>query len=411
MNKEKVYVEDLKPGMFVYELDRPWLDTPFLIQGFLIQSEEQIEQLGKHCEFVYVDPVKSTRAAYPQRVRPVAAATAEAPAPRSVIPGKRVIYEDKTTVTQELHEAKPVRNLVSELVGSIREDIRKGEVLDRKRLADAVAAMVDSIIRNPNALMLLTKLKEKDAAAYGYSIDVAICLLAFGRHLGFSKDNLEFLGLGGLLLDIGKVRVPEELLTKRTALTPAEHKVLKNHVQHGVDILKGSPGIATEVLEMVATHHEREDGSGFPRGLKGDEIGIYGKMAAIVDCYEDLTVERPFAPAMSPHVALQLLHQWRGRFFEEFLVDEFVHCIGLYPAGSLVELNTGEVAVIMAHNPKNRLKPKVLLILDPKKTPYPTNTMVDLDAPGSLSESREIRRGLEYGMYGIDPAAYYDRVS
>lgn len=408
MNKEKVYIEDLKPGMFVYELDRPWLDTPFMLQGFLIQSEEQIEQLGKYCEYVYVDPLKSSRAAYPVRIPPRPAAAAAA---TPVIPGPRVVYENKTGVEEELSEAKPARNLVSELVGSMREDIRKGEVLDRKRLAEAVAAMVDSIVRNPNALLLLTKLKEKDAASYGYSIDVAICLLAFGRHLGFSKDSLQILGLGGLLLDVGKVKLPEALLAKQTMLTPVEHKVMKSHVQLSMDVLGAAQGIPEEVLEMVATHHEREDGSGFPGGLQGNEIGIYGKMAAIVDCYEDLTGERPYAPAMSPHVALQMLHQWRGRFFEEFLVDEFIHCIGLYPVGSLVELNTGEVAVIMAHNPQNRLQPKVLLILDPAKNTYPKNRTCDLGAPEAASEGRKIRRGLEYGMYGIVPTDYFSHGS
>lgn len=410
MSKEKIYIEDLKPGMFVCELDRPWLDTPFMLQGLLIQSEEQIETLGKYCEYVYVDPLKSSRAVYPVRIPPRPTVPAGAPVARASLPGKPTVYENKTSVEEELGEAKPVRNLVSELVGSLREDIRKGKVLDRKKLSDAMAAMVDSIIRNPNALLLLTKLKEKDVLSYGYSIDVAICLLAFGRHLGFSRDNLQLLGLGGLLLDVGKARLSEELLTKRTQLSAEEHKVMKSHVQHGMDILATAQEIPPEVLDMVATHHEREDGSGFPRGLKGDEIGIYGKMAAIVDYYEDLTIDRSYAPAMPPHAALRLLHQWRDRFFEGFLVDEFIHCIGLYPVGSLVELNTGEVAVVMAGDPRNRLKPKVLLILDPKKKLYPKSIMVDLNAMAAVSEPREIRRGLEDGMYGIDPAAHSLRV-
>lgn len=406
MNKQKVYVEDLVPGMFVCELDRPWLDTPFLLQGFLIQSDEQIKDLRYYCEYVYVDALKSRggifRAARPL---PHPAATTEHDASKHVVPEK-VVYQEKTTVEEELAEAKPIRNLVNELFSNIREGIRKGEVLDRKRLADVVANMVDSIIRNPNALLLLTQLKEKDVTSYGYSINVAICLIAFGRHLGFSRESLQLLGLGGLLLDIGKVKLPEELLTKTTALSAEEHKLIKSHVQHGLKILKTMPEIAPEVLEMVATHHEREDGSGYPKGLKGDETGIYGKMAAIVDCYEDLSLNRSYALPIPRDAALQLLHQWRGQFFQESLVDEFIHCIGLYPVGSLVELNTGEVALIMAHDPRHRLQPKVMLILDPKKKPYPKTTVVDLSAAGGVSALREIRRSLEYGMYGIDVAAY-----
>lgn len=407
MNKEKVYVEDLVHGMFVCELDRPWLDTPFLLQGFLIQSDEQISDLRQCCDYVYVDPLKSTRGIFrPARHLPGPAAKTEHEVSRPVIPGK-VVYQEKTTVQEELTEAQPIRKLVNELFINLREDIRKGEVLDRKKLAGVVADMVDSMIRNPNALLLLTQLKEKDATTYGYSINVAICLVAFGRHLGFSRESLQLLGLGGLLLDIGKVRLPEELLAKTAALSAEDHKLLKNHVQHSMDILNATPETAPEILEMVATHHEREDGSGYPRGLKGDEIGLYGKMAGIVDCYEDLSNSRSYAAPIPRDAALQLLHQWRGRFFQEFLVDEFIHCIGLYPVGSLVELNTGEVALIMAHDPRHRLQPKVMLILDPKKKPYPKTSVVDLNAVGGVSGSREIRRSLEYGMYGIDAAAYF----
>lgn len=402
MNKEKVYVEDLVPGMFVCELDRPWLDTPFLLQGFLIQTQEQISDLRQYCEYVYVDPLKSTRGMFRQARRASAPAAArEQDTAKLAIP-QAAVYEEKTTVQEELNQAKPINNLVNELFVNLREDIRKGEVLDRKKLAGVVADMVDSMIRNPNALLLLSRLKEKDAASYGYSINVAICLVAFGRHLGFSRETLQLLGLGGLLLDIGKVKLSEALLAKKTALSPEEHKVMKTHVQLSVDVLNSTPGTAPEILEMVATHHEREDGSGYPRGLKGNEFGIYGKMAGIVDCYEDLSNNQSFALPVQRDQALQLMHQWRGRFFQDFLVDEFIHCIGLYPVGSLVELNTGEVALIVAHDPRHRLQPKIMLILDPKKKPYPQKNVIDLSAAGGVSGQREIKRSLEYGMYGID---------
>lgn len=318
------------------------------------------------------------------------------------------LHEQGKSLEEELKEARPIRETVVALVKSVQEDIRNGRILDTEKLKSALADMVESIIRNPNALVLLTRLKGKDARSLGYAIDVAIGMLAFGRHLGFPRDKLQSLGLGGLLLDIGKVRLPEELLAKRATLTAEEHRLMKSHVQHGTDILNATQGIPQEVLEMVGTHHEREDGSGYPKGLRANEIGVPGKMAAIVDCFQDLTSGRSSSPPMSPPVALQLLHQWRTQFFHAYLVKEFIQCIGLYPVGSLVELNTGEVAVIMARNSQNRLKPKVMLVLDPEKQPYTNKIVVDLNTPNA-SQSREIRRGLEPGMYGINPHAYLPR--
>jgi HD-GYP domain-containing protein (c-di-GMP phosphodiesterase class II) len=408
VNKEKVFVEDLKPGMFVSELDRPWQDTPFAFQGFVIRSSEHIEALRRYCKYVYIDPLKGSYTPTPRNIGPnVLAATPEEKA-SSAVTRKKVVYEDKIAVEVELGKAKAVRNNLTKLATSIQEEIQKGGVLGREKLQAAVEGMIDSVIRNPDALLLLTKLKEKDAWSYGRSVDVAIYLLAFGRHLGLPREELQILGFGGLLLDIGKIRLPKELLTKNAVLSAEEHRLMKSHVEHSMDILNHTSGIPAAALDMVATHHELEDGSGYPKGLKGQKISLYGKMAAIADCFEGLLSRgQPLAPPVPPYVALQLLYEWRSRFFQENLVEEFIQCMGVYPVGSLVELSTGEVAVVIAHNRTRRLKPRIILILDPQKKPYPDPRMVDLNAPQPSSQSSEIRRGLEYGMYGIDPKAYY----
>jgi HD-GYP domain-containing protein (c-di-GMP phosphodiesterase class II) len=333
------------------------------------------------------------------------AAPDEEEAREPVIPG-RTVYEDQTTVQEELQVARAVGNAFMDLLGSVQRDLRQHAVLDAERIKGALLDMVDSVIRNPNAMRLLMTLREKDPNSVAYSLNVAITLVAFGRHLGCPRDQLEHLGLGGLLLDIGKLRLPEALLAKKTALSGEEHRLLKAHVDLGVAILCSTPGIPPEVAAMVAAHHEREDGSGYPRGLKGREIGLLGKIAAIVDCFEELTTERFLAPAASPQEALQMLQQWRVRLFDAWLVDQFVQFMGLYPVGSLVELRTAEVAVILANRSGDGSGPIIMLILDPERKAYADRAVIDLSAPAADGPRREIRRGLEPGTYGINPRAY-----
>ena len=230
--------------------------------------------------------------------------------------------------------------------------------------------------------------------------------------MGFPREELALLGLAGLMLDIGKIKLPKELLAKTQLLTPAEHSLMKRHVGFGESILRSSPGISGTVIDIVSQHHEREDGSGYPHGLGHGAISVYGKMAAIVDVYRELTVPNlnSNSRAYSSYDALQTMHDWAGKFFHPGLLEQFVQCIGIYPVGSLVELNTGEVAIVIAHSRVRRLRPRVMLILDPKKRPHSSPVMLDLinEPVSPMAGIRyEVTRGLEKGMYGIDPKDYY----
>ncbi|HSD60150.1 MAG TPA: HD domain-containing phosphohydrolase [Burkholderiales bacterium] len=409
MSKVKVEIHELQPGMFVSELDRPWLETPYLLQGVLLKDGQDIEELARHCKFVYVDPEKSSVDVSAKLMLRGTPRDEERKKPAGGFRHPHfVAYLDTATVEQELVAAKAIRSNIREVMASIEHDIRNEKVLDRGRLKEAVESMADSIIRNPDALYLLTKLKEADAETYGRAIDVAIYILTFGRHLGFPRDELQVLGMGGLLLDVGKMMLPKPLITKRTPLNGEEHKLMKTHVQRSSDILAKWEWASAPLMDMVSTHHEREDGSGYPRGLRGAQVGIYGKIAGLADCYEDLTSQQPFAPALAPHAALKILMEWKGRLFHEDLVEEFVQCIGVYPVGSLVELSTGAVAVVMANNRVHRLKPRVMTVLDPRKQRFAEPRMLDLDSMQQADGAYcEIARGLEQGAFGVDPKEFY----
>jgi HD-GYP domain-containing protein (c-di-GMP phosphodiesterase class II) len=184
---------------------------------------------------------------------------------------------------------------------------------------------------------------------------------------------------------------------------------VKAHVQHGLDILGETPNIDGEVVEGIAQHHERMNGSGYPRGLVGEEIGVVGRMAGIVDCFAALTNHRPYAAAVSSYEALRSITSWGGDFFHEPLVQQFVSSMGVFPVGSLIELSTGEVAVVVSHNKLRRLKPRVLVVTGPDKTPVSHPSMVDLlyDPKVGGEEGIFIKRGLASGAYGLDLRDYY----
>lgn len=427
---EKISVDHLCVGLFVAELDRPWLDTPFLLQGFLIDSEEILAELRLYCEHVLVDPERSVAW---DRIRhdpaqqtarrlmalldgPASAETDLPDLPQLLLdaPGGAFgagigRYADQTPIDDEMPLAQVSYAQAESAIKVLFDDLRQQGRIDLEHAAEVVTGMVESVIRNPDALALLSRVKHASDYVYRRSISVAINLLVFGRHLGFPRDHLHTLGAAGLLLDVGASRLPPHLLDKPGKLTAAEFATVKQHVAMGLDLLRDSPGVSARVLAIVAGHHEREDGSGYPQALSGQAISVPAKMAAIVDCYDALTTDRPYARSYSPYEALQHLYQWRDKLFQGELVEQFIQSLGIYPVGSLVELNSGEVAVVLAHSRTRRLKPRLLVILDAGKQAYRAPVSLDLLSAPRLPDGRvyEIQRPLENGAHGIDPRDYY----
>jgi len=512
----KVLTTNLRMGMFVAELDRPWTDTPFLLQGFLIDSDDQIRELQKHCEFVIVDRARSVgkefqAAAEAPRPAPARSVTVPGPAPapgkakgngadvapaperpvraKSGEPGRRVVrlediaarrdsayrgaapdepqgdypgllgrvlsgfkgmwsrergpeptgggaalpetpaetpqefaaraalipagipvqtYVNQVSVEQEAPRARAIVQEATEVLDKLIGDIKLGQSFEVDEIEEIVDDMVESVVRNPDALMWVARLREQDISAYGHGLQVSVYLTAFGRHLGFPKPQLGQLAQVGLLLDIGKIRLPKEILEKQGTLTPQEFDEAKKHVDYGLEILGQTPGFDGEVLLAIAQHHERMNGGGYPKGLVGSEIGVYGRMAAIVDCFAALTNHRPYAAASSSYEALRSLTGWAGEYFHEPLVQQFVSSVGVFPVGSLIELSTGEVAVVVEHSKVRRLKPRVLVITGPDKTPSSHPALLDLlYEPKHAEETVFIRRGLAAGAYGLDLKDFY----
>jgi HD-GYP domain-containing protein (c-di-GMP phosphodiesterase class II) len=318
-------------------------------------------------------------------------------------------YRDQVSVEQEVPRAREAVAQAADLLDKLVADIRVGQSFEVERVEEIVADMVESVVRNPDALMWVARLREQDTTTYGHGLQVSVYLTSFGRHLGFPKPQLAMLAQVGLLLDIGKIRLAKGLLEKQGKLTPAEFDIAKTHVQHGLEILAETPNFDPQILDAIAQHHERLNGSGYPRQLEGDEISIYGRMAGIADTFSALIRPRPYADAMSSYEALRALTGWGGELFHEALVQQFVSSVGVFPVGSLIELSTGEVAIVVAHNKVRRLKPRVLVVTGPDKTPAPHPTMVDLlyDPKLGGDEPAFIKRGLPAGAYGLDLRDFY----
>jgi HD-GYP domain-containing protein (c-di-GMP phosphodiesterase class II) len=223
------------------------------------------------------------------------------------------------------------------------------------------------------------------------------------------KGDLNTLAMGLLLMDIGKMKIPVEVLNKSEPLTEDEFKLVRSHVDYSVEILKKSEGIDVDIINIALTHHERFDGSGYPAGLEGTGTPVYGRMAAIIDCYDAMTSSRPYSKPVSPYAALQEIYNWRNKYFQEELVEQFLQCLGAFPTGTLVEMHSGEVGIVMAQNRTRRMSPKVMLLLDIHKKPLPEYLVIDLmNQPREYNENPlTIVRGLDPGDYGIDPAEFY----
>jgi HD-GYP domain-containing protein (c-di-GMP phosphodiesterase class II) len=401
MDKKEIPVRELKLGMYVTELDRPWLGTPFLFQGFPITSADQIDEVKKHCETVFIDLERDASGIDPRGY-----------AGNQVVRGT-VVYKQLTQVEEELVVAKEVYSACEESVQSSIESIRATGELDSKPLTNAVGNMSGSIKRNPDAMMLLFRIKKKGGEELNRAVDTSIHMISFGRFLQFPGERLELLGLAGLLLDIGKVKLPDAILHKKDTLTTEEYKLTKAHVMQSIELIRAAPGLPKGLEEIVLQHHERQDGSGYPRGLRGRQITIDGAIAGLVNSYSAITSRRTYAEQAAPSNALSMLYKLRGKLFHDALVEQFIQCIGIYPVGSTVELNTGEVGIVIAQNLVRRLQPRVMLVLDRSWKPIRSQVILDLikEPKATQDEPYRIRRTLPRDKLPIDPEEFFLQIT
>lgn len=378
--------------MYVCELDRPWLESECLFQGFYIETEAQLREAKagclRQCKHVFIDTQKGIDL------------DPNAPVGGGVS-GKR--HARTVPVEAELAAAQRARGQARSFIDQVFQDIASGELPDLEQTRTVVNDLVESIMRNPDAQMCLSQLKDRDEYTAQHSVNVCVLSLTFGRHLGLDREALNLLGTGALLHDIGKLKTPLEILNKPGRLTDEEFRIMKEHPNHGRELLARIPGMPPEAIDVAFSHHERLQGHGYPRGLSGNEISRWSKMVAIVDVYDAITSDRCYHDGMAPTEALTRMYEWRVRDFDPQLLEQFIQCIGIYPIGSLVELTSGEVGVVISVNSQLRLRPKVALVLDADKSPYFPSRVLDLATLDQNADRQcAVARVLEPGAFNVD---------
>ena len=394
--KFQIPVSGLKVGMFVSELDRPWLETPFILQGFPIRSITDIEEIGKYCEWVWVEQTEDTWQAAEERTQLSSSVKRGAPYPNTVL--RR----------QEIQQAKTAHDSARALTRSFMDDVRLGRAIDIREVKATVSDCVKSILRNPDAMQWMSKLRNKDQYVSEHSLNVSLLAISFGRFLGASEDDLNKLGFAGVLHDVGKMRTPAEILNKDGALNEKEFRIMQAHPQDGRDILLAHQNLYHGAVDVAYSHHEMLDGSGYPRGVKAGGITDFTRIITLCDVYDAITSNRAYRRGASSLNALRIIHDARGSKYDPKLAEEFIECIGLYPAGSVVELHSGEVGVVISTNYRHRHLPKVLIVRDPQKQPAQERVIALEKMAVDTQSARLIKSVLPNGSYGVRVESYVE---
>ncbi len=355
LRKKRMAVGSLKPGMFVCELDRPWEQSPFLFQGFPLLSDDDILAVKLLCEFVYIDEARTIEIGAPRRTL-------------SLVPMAGKVETDsnhpvRVSLAEEAEHAGFVHAHGKAVVEKVFDDILTGHAIPVQDCRALIRQCVSSLVRNENALIWFSRLKSRDEYTALHCLSVAVLAAGFARHLGHSETEMEDIGLAGLLHDVGKIQLDQTILNKPERLTAEEYEHVKQHAALGYQLLS-EQAVGDWPLIAARSHHERLDGAGYPQGLAGTSIPYVAKLIAVVDCYDAITSNRVYDAARSTSKAFKVLMEEKGKHFDERLVEKFIEWIGVYPVGSLVELHTGEIGIVVAVNPKHRLKPELMLVRD-----------------------------------------------
>jgi putative nucleotidyltransferase with HDIG domain len=391
--KVKIDVNDLEHGMFVSELDRPWTETPFLLQGVLIESREDVAEFQRLCKYVYVD-VERSREIIAPKLRTLSAKLPSEDKPKSNDITLQVVEREQETFRKELKVARKIHHRTRGYIDQLLDDVRLGNSLDTDTARELVGEIADSISRSPNAMLWLTHMKKRDEYTSTHCMNVCILAVTFGRTLGLERKQLDMLGLGALLHDIGKMSVPLEILNKPGRLTDEEFEIIKTHSMSGYNLLRQKKDMPGEVLDIVRSHHERINGRGYPDGLTADFIGLLVQITSIVDVYDAITSDRCYQDGIAPHDALKNMFDWAGENFDADLVENFIKCLGIYPIGSMVELNTGHIGIVVSASEKARLRPIILVVINKNGERYDIPRLLNLAHPQWSKEENllEVKR-------------------
>ncbi len=389
--------------MYIHDMNCGWMNHPFMNNNLKIRDDATIEKVIRHgISEVYIDTDKGLD---------VIDAPTQDEVNREIEEGLNKVVEIKreakeVPLKEELVRAVAIKKEAKQTITNIMDDVRFVKQIRTEQVENVVEKMVDSIFRNHDALVSLGRIRKVDEYTYVHSMAVSILMISFGRHLGLDQGQLMDVGIGAMLHDIGKTKVPPEILKKREPLTDEELDIVRGHVNHSRALLEETEGLTETAKMLAAQHHERVDGTGYPEGLGEDEIHQYGKMVAITDVYDAMTSKRCYQSRNEPTQVLRKLYEWSGTLFDRELVQQFVRCIGIYPVGSLVHLEQQMLGVVINHGVESLLKPLVRVIFNIKRQKYISPFDVDLSQPEGRGGEYRILTYASQDRWNIKPELY-----
>lgn len=394
---KRIPVSALKVGMYISDLNNDWIPHNTQRRKGIVKREDTIEKIRKMgVKFVYIDVQRGLDSQDSETAGEVDSHNEQAlqrvgEQPLGVIP--------KVALTEEIVVAQQIHNQAQGLVSNFMNHAKIGAAIDVAPIHQLADELQNSVLRNANALTCLGRIRAKDNYLLEHSVNLSVLMSLFGNYRKLPADVLHQTIVGALLHDLGKILTPDEILHKPGRLSREEFEVMKLHVRHSRDILAGTEGIGEIAVITAAQHHEKLDGSGYPEGLKGDEITEYGRMAAITDVYDAITADRVYHKGMTPTQGLKKLLEWSGDHLDLDLVKQFIRCIGLYPVSSLVLLESGRLGVVVETNEKDQRLPVVKVIYHTRfRLQIPVET-IDLSRP---SNQDRIIRAVDPEDYKLD---------
>ena len=388
--KRRLHVSHLELGMYICELDRPWRQTDFLFQGFPLLKLEHIQAVRERCDYVFVDDTRRVLLDQGQVIVP------------SATPLRVTRTMTRIPLALEVQEAREAYRSSALALDQVLSDVQLGRPIDTKACQALVKRNLESMLRNESAMLWLARLKSQDLYTSLHCLSVSILAMGFGTHLGLPDEKIELLGLAGLLHDVGKMKIDPAILNKPGKLTQEEFEHIKLHPSFGYEALCSQDDIPAAAVQAAHGHHERLDGRGYPQGLDGYQIPFITRVVTIVDAFDAITSHRAYDDARPIQTAYDVLRSGADKQFDGALVQEFIRWLGVFPVGTLVELHTGEVALVLEKHPQLHLRPKVVVLRDANKAPceprYLDLSQLTVDVDGT---PYRISLGISDGSYGL----------
>lgn len=371
---KKISVNELVVGMHVKEVCSSWIKSPFWRTSFDLKNKQEIEMLlNSRVKEVWIDTSKSVI----EIKKPV-----DVKEPLEII--SKTTTDNETTerykvpIEEELKRASILCSQSKKAVSAMFEEARMGKVVDSGFAQELVQDITESVTRNPGALISLARLKSADDYTYMHSVAVCAMMVALSRKLGLDEEETRLCGIAGLMHDIGKVSMPMDLLNKPGKLTNEEFSIIKGHPLEGHKLLLAASDTPSVVLDVCLHHHEKIDGTGYPYGLKGEDISLHAKMGAICDVYDAITSNRPYKSGWDPAESIQKMAQWTTGHLDPIIFQAFVKSIGIYPVGSLVRMTSGRLGIVIDQTEKSLTTPIIKIFFSTKSGVRIPPQLIDL---------------------------------